>query len=143
MALELAARVAPERRYVTPLFGPKPGVEWYHSALDAVFLFLLRVACNLSEEEAKKFSVHSFRIYLATALYAAGCPNDRIQAILRWKSVEALLIYARLNDAERSTWVAKAQQSVIDSRVSVHLPTVDAAAMAARLLDHEPEEEVA
>ena len=122
----------------------KVGEEWYHSALDRVFVFLLVTACRLSPEEAKKFSVHSFRIYLATALYAAGCPNDRIQAILRWKSVEALVIYARLNDAERSTWVAKAQQSVIDSRVSVHLPTVDAAAMAARLLGHhEPEEDVA
>ena len=40
------------------------------------------------------YSDHSFRIYLACALYAAGCPPERIMAILRWKSEEALLIYA-------------------------------------------------
>ena len=42
--------------------------------------------------------MHSFRIFLASALYAAGCPQERIMAMLRWKSAEALAIYARLND---------------------------------------------
>ena len=120
---------------MTPLFGPKSGAEWHHSALDNAFVFLLVVVCKLSPEDAKKYSMHSFRIYLASALYAAGCPNDRIQAILRWKSVEALLIYARLNDDERNMWVGRAQQATVDSRVSAHLPVVDAAAVAARLLD--------
>ena len=79
--------------------------------------------------------MHSFRIYLACALYAAGCPNDRIQAILRWKSEEALLIYARLNDSERGMWIARARGALVDSRVAAHLPTVDGDAIAARLLE--------
>ena len=65
--------------------------------------------------------MHSWRIYLACALYAAGCPNDRIQAILRWKSDEALLIYARLNDSERNDWLSKARSARVDSK-GVGLP---------------------
>ena len=75
-------------------------MEWHHDLIDRLFKFLLRTACGLSEAEARGYSVHSFRIYLACALYAAGCPNDRIQAILRWKSEDALLIYA-VRAAER------------------------------------------
>ena len=110
-------------------------MEWHHDLIDRLFKFLLRTACGLSEAEARGYSVHSFRIYLACALYAAGCPNDRIQAILRWKSEDALLIYARLNDAERSSWVAKAQAATVDSKVAAYLPTVDGAAAAASLLE--------
>jgi hypothetical protein len=133
--LELAAGLQPGARASTPLFGPRVGVEWHHDLIDRLFKFLLRTACGLSGAEARGYSVHSFRIYLACALYAAGCPNDRIQAILRWKSEDALLIYARLNDAERSSWVAKAQAATVDSKVAAYLPTVDGAAAAAALLE--------
>ena len=78
--------------------------------------------------------MHSFRIYLACALYAAKCPNDRIQAILRWKSEEALLIYARLNDSERNEWVRKARAAQIDSTVAAYLPVIDSDAYVASLL---------
>jgi len=78
--------------------------------------------------------MHSWRIYLACALYAAGCPNDRIQAILRWKSDEALLIYARLNDSERNDWLSKARSARVDSKVSAYLPALDGAEVAARML---------
>ena len=44
------------------------------------------------------------------------------------------MIYARLNDSERSAWVAKASVAVVGSTVAAHLPAVDAAAMAATLL---------
>ena len=111
-----------------------PPLPPHHALITRVLVFLLVHACGLTEEETKGYSMHSFRIYLACALYSAGCPNDRIQAILRWKSEEALLIYARLNDSERSMWVAKAQSAVVDSKVAAYLPTVDGAAMAARLL---------
>ena len=140
MRLELAAieaGLSPEMRKQTPLFGPRLGVEWHHSLISRVLVFLLTRACRLSAEEAKGYSWHSFRIYLATALYAAKCPNDRIQAILRWKSEEALLIYARLNDSERDEWISKAAAVQIDSTVSAYLPTIDGAVVAAHLLDDE------
>lgn len=135
VALEMAAGVSADLRAATPLFGPRVGVEWHHDLFDRIFTFVLRAACGLDAAEARGFSVHSFRIYLACALYAAGCPNDRIQAILRWKSEEALLIYARLNDAERTAWVVKAQAATVDSKVAAYLPTVDGAVAAAALLD--------
>ena len=132
--LELAAGLEPAARAKTPLFGPAPGVEWHHDLLTRVFLFFMMHVVGLSEREAEGYSLHSFRIGLACALYAAGCPNDRIQTILRWKSEEALLIYARLNDSERNEWVERAQAAAVDSQVAAHLPTIDGAEMAAELL---------
>jgi hypothetical protein len=140
--MELAAGVPPQDRKKVPLFGPRPGAEWHHGLLDAVFKFLLIFVCGLSEEEARGFSVHSFRIYLACALYAAKCPNERIQAILRWKSEEALLIYARLNDGERNEWIQRAQNASVDSTVAAHLPQIDGATVAARMLQADVAEEV-
>ena len=53
---------------------------------------------------------------------------------MRWKSDEALLIYARLNDSERTSWIGKARQAVVDSKVAAFLPTVDGALIAAEKL---------
>jgi hypothetical protein len=133
--LELAAALPPAARSKTPLFGPSVGKEWHHSLITRVFTFLLIHASGVEPAAAGAYSIHSFRIYLACALYAAGCPNDRIQAILRWKSEEALLIYARLNDSERNAWIAKARAATVDSNVAAHLPTIDGADMAAALMD--------
>ena len=137
--LELAAAKAglePSLRASTPLFGPALGVEWYHSLIERVFYFLLRKGVpDMTDEEAKGFSLHSFRIYLACALYAAGCPNAKIMAILRWKSEEALLIYARMNDSERTDWVNRARTATVDSVVAAHLPRLDADEWVATLRD--------
>ena len=127
-ALELAALAGGlqlHQRETTPLFGPVLGVEWHHGLVDSLFQFLL-VACGVPAAERKGYSVHSFRIYLACALYAAGCPPERIMAILRWKSEEALMIYARMNDTERADWVTSAMGSTVDSTVAAHLPRIDA-----------------
>ena len=53
--------------------------------------------------------------------------------ILCWKSVDALLIYARLNDGERSDWVLKSMEQVVDSTVTAHLPHLDADSWVAAL----------
>ena len=119
------AGIGPDRRGVTPLFGPSVGVEWHHSELEAVFDFLLEHGCGLNAEERHAYSLHSFRIYLACALYAAGCPNDKICAILRWRSEDALLIYARMNDPERTDWVSAAMQQKVESTTTAHLPRLD------------------
>ena len=127
--LELAAMdagLAPSGRESTPLFGPSCGVEWHHALLDEVFVLLLRCGAGLSAAACNAFSVHSFRVYLACALYAAGCPPERIMAILRWKSEEALLIYARLNDCERTAWITQSMTAVVDSTTAAHLPRLDA-----------------
>ena len=120
-----AAGMVAAQRPTVPLFGPSFGVEWYHSILDSVFKMLLRVGVGLTDAECTAYSVHSFRIYLACALYAAHCPPERIMAILRWKSEEALLIYARMNDSERTGWILKSMDQAVDSSVAAHLPRID------------------
>ena len=135
-ALELAATAAGlevAARAKTPLFGPTFGVEWHHDHLDRLFVSLLRSGAGLSAAACEAYSVHSFRIYLACALYAAKCPNERIMAILRWKSEEALLIYARMNDTERTGWILKSMGEVVDSTVAAHLPRLDADEWVARM----------
>ena len=127
--LELAAARAgmdAAHRGVTPIFGPRCGVEWHHGLLDKIFYFLLEQTGLVPADKLKSYSVHSFRIHLACALYAAGCPNERIMAILRWKSEEALLIYARMNDDERASWVDKAKGQRVNSVVAANLPRTDA-----------------
>ena len=125
--LEMAAAHAgltPQERATVPLFGPQMGVEWHHGLIERIFVFLLRTGGGVSAADIRAYSCHSFRIYLACALYAANCPNDRIMAILRWKSEEALLIYARMNDTERTDWIEKAKRQKVGSTVAAHLPHV-------------------
>ena len=59
--------------------------------------------------------MHSWRIYLACALLAAGASNGTIQAMLRWRSDEALKIYARINDSDYADLLAKASQAHVSS----------------------------
>ena len=125
----LTAATAP----LTPLFGPTLGVEWHHDLLDRLFVKALREGAGLTEAECACFSVHSFRIYLACALYAAGCPPERIMAILRWKSEEALLIYARMNDIERTAWIISSMDQLVDSTTAANLPRLDADEWVAHL----------
>jgi hypothetical protein len=135
-ALELAAvahGLAPATRATTPLFGPACGVEWHHDQLDGLFKKLLMEGAGLSAAACAAYSVHSFRIYLACALYAAKCPPERIMAILRWKSEEALLIYARMNDHERTSWILKSMDQLVDSTVAAHLPRLDPDAWVAHM----------
>jgi len=52
------------------------------------------------EDELSNYSFHSFRIFLACALLAAGCPRWMIKRMLRWRGDESLEIYARVSDGE-------------------------------------------
>ena len=59
--------------------------------------------------------MHSFRIYLACALLEAGASNGTIQTMLRWRSDEALKIYARINDYKYADWLTKASQAKVSN----------------------------
>ena len=58
-----------------------------------------------------RYPMHSWRIYLACALLAAGASNGTIQTMLRWRSEEALKIYARIYDSKYADWLAMASQA--------------------------------
>ena len=63
--------------------------------VDRILRDLLRQFMGL--EEAKKYSPHSFRVYLACALRASGATDSEVQALCRWQSLASLRIYALLD----------------------------------------------
>jgi hypothetical protein len=63
---------------------------------------------NLKKLKASTNPYHSFRIGFACYFLAAGCPPATIQTLARWRSVESLAIYARMNPADYTAWVTKA-----------------------------------
>ena len=91
--------------------------------LSHVFLQLLLQI--IPANKTHKYSVHSFRIFLACALRDAGKTNAEIREALRWATNDALVLYARANllaDAEARANAASANVE------SVRVPTVLSAA---------------
>ena len=108
---EIHAGVKPEDRRTTPLFcGPEGvGTPLKGAALDEVFFRMMRYVLR-DEAQAKKYSIHGFRSYLASALLAAGCSGPEIQAALRWASDEALQIYQVVQRETYGDWLIRAEQ---------------------------------
>ena len=101
-----------------------------HSAVDTYLGHLLQLVFGIG---AGKYSFHSFRIGFACALLAAGCDPHTIQALARWRSVESLRIYARMNPAFYASWVTKALTQRASSTSTANLPLIDAHDAIARL----------
>ena len=123
--LELAAQVPPERRKTTPLFGPAPGEEFTHSQLDLALQLLLIAGGYVTEEQLQNYSVHSFRIYAACALLAAGAPRWLIKRMLRWRGDDSLEIYARVNNEDWASWTRKMVNVAVDSSIASRLTYMD------------------
>ena len=102
-----------ETRQLTPLLLDEHGRHWTKQRLAAFFDALLTWV--FGKERAKKHSVHSFRIYLACALRAAGASRELIMEMLRWSSDDALKLYARINSAEDADWRDRAAVAAVDS----------------------------
>ncbi len=79
----------------------------------------------MPDAEARTYSFHSFRIGFACALLDAGASYDTIQALARWRSVESVLIYARINPGDYTGWVSKAMLQAASSTVTKNLPVID------------------
>ena len=74
--LEMMAKVPAGRRASTPLYGPSVGERFAPSQIDAAFTLLLSRGAGLSDDEISKYSVHSFRIFLACALHDQHLPQE-------------------------------------------------------------------
>jgi hypothetical protein len=123
--LELAAGLEGAARARTPLFGPEPGVEFTHHQLDQALKLLLTRGAGVPEAELENYSVHSFRIFVACALLAAGAPRWLIKRMLRWRGDESLEVYARLNNSEWATWTGKIVNVAVQSTISSRLNYMD------------------
>jgi integrase len=113
-AEEMRRQVAPADRETSPLFVCEGNSAWRHGALAEAFGRMLTVVCG-SVSAASCYSVHSFRVYLACALLSAGASNGTIQTMLRWRSDDALRIYARINDYKYAEWLQRAAVAEVSS----------------------------
>ena len=123
--LEMMAAVTAGRRSSTPLYGPVVGRRFSPSQIDAAFTLLLARGAGLSDEEISKYSVHSFRIFLACALLAANCPRWLIKRMLRWRSDASLEIYARVSDWEWSSRLSQSLGVTVDASLVPRMPQID------------------
>ena len=79
----------------------------------------------LPASEAALYSWHSARIYLATALLAAGASAGQIQSLCRWVSEQSLHIYARMSETSYSYWLSRALAADPRSVRTTSLPALD------------------
>jgi hypothetical protein len=106
--------IAPNRRWCTHLFeGPDNQGPWKHTQLNNTFHWMM--VAVVGHGRAKNYSMHSWRIYLACALLQAGASSGTIQTMLRWRSDEAVKIYARINMECYSEWLGLASTQEVNS----------------------------
>jgi hypothetical protein len=110
---ELMRKVAPDRRRQAPLVLGPDGSSWTKKDLDAFFKALL--AMVVEPRRARRLSVHSFRVWLAGALLAAGASPEQIMLLLRWSSDAARQLYARLGDQSQVQLIDAAADATVDS----------------------------
>ena len=114
MASEELRRCIPAaRRAQVPHFARADGSPWRHHQLVHIFMSMMTVL--VGAEVAVNFTIHSFRIYLACALLSAGASHGTICAMLRWRSDDALKIYARINDDKYADELEKAACARVSS----------------------------
>jgi len=121
---ELRAPCRGDARATTPLFARPGGVLLTHSYMDPILSSVLEY--TIGREEAAKYSWHSFRIGLACALRAAGCPPDVVQLICRWMCAESLRIYSLKGVSEHAHWISRAQDAPVDAVRGAVYPIISA-----------------
>ena len=119
--LEVAWPVEGDARRSTPLFVSGNRQAMTQDALRAAFKARLR-AGGFDHALIDAVSLHSFRVYLACALLALKRSHDEIKALLRWRSDEALRIYARLTPAAYADLLVGVGDADVASRRSHNLP---------------------
>ena len=110
---EMRRGVDPAKREEAPLFVTEDGEPWRHYELATTFNAI--ITAIRGKARAKQVSMHSWRVYLACALLAQNASFATIQAMLRWRSEDALRIYARMNDFKYAEWLTAAQGAAISS----------------------------
>jgi integrase len=122
--LFLVAPVDADKASSTPLFIMDDGAAMKGTFAETMIPKLLK-AQGLTVKEAGEFSAHSFRIYLACALRAAGASDAEIQALCRWSSLDSLRIYACLDAPAYTSLIGRAMGANTNA-VRVHtLPFLD------------------
>ena len=125
IAQELLDPCRGESRIDMPLFKADSGKPFTGTQVDTGLKDML-AALGIEGVEAKKYSCHSYRIWLACALDNVNCPPSKIKRILRWISDESLQTYCRENAEMNASWLGRAATAVVNPVQTSHLPSVEA-----------------
>ena len=130
--LELCVPVSGERRSLVPLFVSDDSLTALtHAQADATFDSLALIA--LGAKTANTLSLHSGRVFLASALKALKYDDADIQAFVRWRDPASIAIYAHREPDEYIAAISRALGADISSVLTKNLPTCDNDAEVARL----------
>ena len=110
---ELRSPCRGDERQWRPLFATAQGKPLNHSSMDRLLFAVL--SCTIGALRAKLYSWHSFRVGLACALRAAGCPPATTQLICRWVCEESLKVYYLKGTSEHVQWIEKADKVTVDA----------------------------
>lgn len=123
-AMDVARNIRGEARTHAPLFVHEDGSPLKSTWLSSVFYKMM--CAIVGEAEARHFSIHSFRIFVATALRKAGASHALIKSLVRWKNDESVDLYGKILPADFALWHRK----IRSQRVQV-LQTAQIRALAA------------
>jgi len=109
----IVAEDNPDRRKREPLILGPGGVSWTKAAWAAFFKEVIARVTN--PKRSVKLSFHSFRVWLACALLAAGATPEQIMQLLRWSSETARKLYTRMGIAATTSLLNAAADTSTDS----------------------------
>ena len=105
-----------------PLFADDGGQPFTHAVMDTLLQHMLHHCFGAGFK--LRYSWHSMRVGLATALKAANVPDDIIQMICRWMNPESLRAYARHGQSLHVNSVDQAEHAIIDTIQMANVPKV-------------------
>lgn len=128
--LELALPLAGKQRAQVPLFCDEDCNPMLYKTAYAILNDQKKLVLT-DEFDQSLFTFHSYRVYLATTLAAAGCTDSEIQALCRWQTVDSLRIYKRFQPKEVCAMLDRAQKAKVESYTAANLPTISSYQIAA------------
>ena len=118
----------------TPLFhDPSSSKAFSNNQLDSLLGNIMSLI--VGQEEARRYSVYSFRRYLATALVNANFSPSVVQAMLRWQTPESVREYGQLDRVTYANNLRKALAVNISPTLSSVPPIDPEDALVGNLLD--------
>ena len=87
-------------------------------------LFRALAAEGLGNARAAQLSLHSPRVFVASALLARGCPRPLIMALYRWKDERTLEVYARLNPTDYIGWAHRMASATVSPIAPRNIPVM-------------------
>ena len=114
----------PEQRGSWAAFSPDGGRRPFAaSTLQSKFMEALKVA--IGPEEAARRSYHALRVTAATALNTRKRPDGAIQCVLRWKTLDAMRLYAKMNRTNYADIVDEITTTRIEVTRVADLPALE------------------